>query len=236
MHSFTRMYRYVSKARTLLDVSRYDLLIFDLDGTLVPTEEMASRLLARLIVEHLSLEMTHEEHRDKFLGLDMNTQLAELSLMYGAPLPQSFFDALDQGWTEAVRSELQPSIGVIDALIELESVPRCIASNSYAEGIALALQATGLDKYFDTYFSADDVVNPKPAPDMHLLAAKTFDVSPERCLVIEDSVLGIKAARAAGMDVVGYTGNAPHSLEALSAEGVRVISHFVELAEVVRGS
>lgn len=213
---------------------RYDLLIFDFDGTLVPTEDLATRIMTELSAEHLGMNLTPQEFAERYMGWDLASQFADMELLYGAPLPQAFFDALDVAWTTAVETELEPSVGATAALKELASIPRCIASNGTGEHIELALRSTGLDAYFDRYFCADDVEHPKPAPDIYLLAASTMGVEPDRCLVVEDTRLGVQAARTAGMDVVGYTGNGSHDAQALQGEGAIVINHFSELAEVVR--
>jgi HAD superfamily hydrolase (TIGR01509 family) len=214
-------------------VAAYDLLIFDFDGTLVPTEELANRLMRPMLGEHLQVHLSEDEMVEHFRGRDLDTQFAIISGMFGAPIPETFLEALEEAWTYAVKNELEPSTGAIDALEQLRDIPRCIASNGYREGINMALEATGLDRYFDEFLCADDVENPKPDPDMFLLAASRHAVTPNRCLVIEDSVLGTRAARAAGMDVVGYVGNDPRSEGALHDAGAHVIHHFSELVELV---
>jgi HAD superfamily hydrolase (TIGR01509 family) len=216
-------------------MAEYDLLIFDLDGTLVPTEQIAARLMGQLIPEHLGLELTPDELVERFMGRDLNSQFADIATLYGGPLPQTFFDALNAAWVEAVETELEPSAGAIDALRELYEIPRCIASNGEREGIELALRATGLNEYFDRFFSAEDVEHPKPAPDLYLLAAKSMGVTSDRCLVVEDTIVGVRAAQSAGMDVVGYVGNGSHAADVLRDAGAVVISHFSELAGVVHG-
>jgi HAD superfamily hydrolase (TIGR01509 family) len=214
-------------------VAAYDLLIFDFDGTLVPTEELANRLMRPMLGDHLNLHLSEDEMVEHFRGRDLDTQFAAISGMLGTPIPQTFFDALEAAWTHAVKNELEPSDGAVAALEQLAEIPRCIASNGFREGIDMALEATGLVVFFDTFVCADDVEHPKPAPDMFLLAAERMNVEPKRCLVIEDTVLGTLAAKAAGMDVVGYAGNDLTSEEALRAAGARVIRHFSELPELV---
>jgi HAD superfamily hydrolase (TIGR01509 family) len=214
-------------------VAAYDLLIFDFDGTLVPTEELANRLMRPMLGEHLDIHLTEAEMVDNFRGRDLDTQFAIIAGMSGNPIPQTFFEALEAAWTHAAKNELEPSTGAVDALRELESIPRCIASNGFREYIQMALDATGLDQLFDELVCADDVENPKPAPDMFLLAARHQSVAPDRCLVIEDTVIGALAAKAAGMDVVGYVGNDPSSEVGLRDSGARVIHHFSELPALV---
>lgn len=214
-------------------MAAYDLLIFDFDGTLVPTEELANRLMQPLLAEHLDVHLSGEEMVEHFRGRDLETQFDTIQGFYGAPIPQTFLDALEKRWTDAVKNELEPSAGAVDALRALDGIPRVIASNGFREGIEMALESTGLDAYFDTFICADDVENPKPAPDMFLHVAKEAGVAVDRCLVIEDSVLGTVAALNAGMDVVGYVGNDVSSEAALKEAGARVIHHFSELPPLV---
>jgi HAD superfamily hydrolase (TIGR01509 family) len=214
-------------------VPAYDLLIFDFDGTLVPTEELANRLMQPLLAEHLDIHLSSEEMVEHFRGRDLETQFATIEGFYGAPIPQLFLDILEREWTHAVKHELEPSTGAVDALKVLNDIPHVIASNGFREGIEMALASTGLDAYFNTFICADDVENPKPAPDMFLQAAADAGADIKRCLVIEDSVLGTVAALNAGMDVIGYVGNDSSSEAALKEAGARVIHHFSELPPLV---
>src|SRR5262249_26977037 len=104
------------------------------------------------------------------------------------------------------EGELRAIAGVADLLAALE-MPRCVASNSHIDRVRHALTLTQLIGFFEPHlFSASMVAHGKPAPDLFLLAAKTLGISPEQCLVIEDSFSGVAGARAAGMRVVGFTG------------------------------
>ena len=176
-------------------VAAYDLLIFDFDGTLVPTEELAVRLMQPLLAEHLNIHFSEQEMSQHFRGRDLETQFSLMESFYGAPVPQAFFDAMSRSWNHAVKNELEPSQGATDALDALANVARVIASNSTRSGLEMALESTGLDKYFDAFVCVDDVENPKPAPDMFLEAAARSGVEPRRCLVIEDTVWGTLGAR-----------------------------------------
>jgi tRNA(adenine34) deaminase len=175
-------------------VAAYDLLIFDFDGTLVPTEELANRLMQPLLADHLDVHLSDEQMVEHFRGRDLPTQFSTIEGFYGAPVPQTFLDAMEARWTHAVKNELAPSQGAVEALEALKGIPRIIASNGYRDGIEMALESTGLNKYFDDFICAEDVENPKPAPDMFLEAAARFDTDVRRCLVVEDSVLGTLAA------------------------------------------
>lgn len=109
-------------------------------------------------------------------------------------------------------------------------MPYCLASSAHHRWIRTALDVTGLRGHHpeERIFSAQDVGVGKPAPDLFLHAARTLGVDPARCLVLEDSVNGVLAARAAGMDVYGYTAlTDPAKLTAAGATGL-----IADLAEV----
>jgi HAD superfamily hydrolase (TIGR01509 family) len=108
---------------------------------------------------------------------------------------------------------LQPVAGAADVLEKLaaDGVPYCVASSGSHERIRVGHRAAGLDRFFDEgrIFSSQDVGRGKPAPDLFLYAAERMGVPVERCAVVEDSPLGVRAAVAAGMDVYGFTAMTP---------------------------
>jgi HAD superfamily hydrolase (TIGR01509 family) len=98
---------------------------------------------------------------------------------------------------------------VLDAL-DQAGTPYCVASSGTHERIRTALTSVGLYKRFESrVFSAQDVEHGKPAPDLFMHAAGSLCIEPARCVVVEDSPLGVEAARAAGMQVIGYAGMTP---------------------------
>lgn len=127
--------------------------------------------------------------------------------------------------------------GVMEVLAELRSagVPYCVASSGSHERIRVGHRKTGLDAWFpeEHVFSADDVGRGKPAPDLFLRAAARMGVAPERCAVVEDSPLGIEAARAAGMDVYGFSATTPAERLAGATE---LFADMAELPRLVMGS
>ena len=115
---------------------------------------------------------------------------------------------------------------------------RCVASSSSIERIRLSLEVTGLASLFEgNVFSATQVAHGKPAPDLYLFAARTMSVTPSQCIVVEDSLVGVKAGVAAGMTVVGFAGGAHATsdlAQKLSAAGARqVLSSMSELPAVI---
>jgi HAD superfamily hydrolase (TIGR01509 family) len=105
---------------------------------------------------------------------------------------------------QIMAKELRPVAGVREVLSAL-GTRRCVASNGDPDEIVFRLKTCGLDVYFDgAIFSGTQVPRSKPYPDVFLAAAQAFNVDPARCVVIEDSVTGVTAARAAGMRVFGH--------------------------------
>ena len=132
---------------------------------------------------------------------------------------------------------MQPIAGVRDALLQID-LPLAVASNSYADALAFALQRCDLVERVNVgAFSADQVERPKPAPDLYLLAAERAGVDPSRCLVVEDSITGATAALTAGMQVIGFLGAShipPEHGEALRQLGVHhLIGRMSELPPLV---
>src|SRR3546814_7022075 len=93
---------------------------------------------------------------------------------------------------------------------DLLPVPVCVASSSRPERLAHTLGLTGLHERFAPHiFSASQVANGKPAPDLFLFAAARMGEAPDSCVVVEDSVAGVAAGVAAGMTVYGFSGGGP---------------------------
>lgn len=181
------------------------LLIFDCDGVLVDSELIANAVLAELITS-LGHPTTTEDSIRTYTGRSLKDVLATAERLLGRPIPQDTGDAYGRRLFERFRGELIAVEGV-QAAIDALPYRRCVASSSAPERLMLALEVTGLAPLFGTsVFSAVQVSRGKPAPDLFLFAARAMDEPPEDCIVIEDSPLGVEAAIAAGMRVIGFTG------------------------------
>lgn len=190
----------------------YDLVIFDNDGVLVDSEPLANSILAGYLTE-LGHPTSYEESLRDYMGAAVHRVHDLVGERSGQPLPADFDAALHARIFAAFERELKPVPGVQDVLAALveTGTAYCLASSGSHERIRVGHRAAGLDEWFEEewIFSADDVGQGKPAPDLFLHAADQMGVAPARCVVIEDSPLGIQAAVAAGMDVYGYTGMLP---------------------------
>ena len=214
------------------------LLIYDCDGVLVDSEVLASEALAELMTV-LGHRMTAAECARVFGGRSVKDVLAHAGEILGRPIPDSLGKEAAQKLMARFRRELKPVAGAAAAVASLP-YPRCVSSSSAPERLALSLDVTGLAPLFGPQvFSAVQVMHGKPAPDLFLLAARCLGEAPSQAIVIEDSPLGIAAARAAGMASIGFTG-ASHVTEDLTARLAEagadlIISAMSDLPAAVAG-
>ncbi|MFE9629203.1 HAD family hydrolase [Streptomyces sp. NPDC006527] len=211
----------------------YDLVIFDNDGVLVDSEPISNRLLAGYLTE-VGHPTTYEDSIRDYMGSAMH-RIHELVLeRTGQRLPEDFDDVFHARVFAAFEAELVAVAGAAGVLEKLaaDGVPYCVASSGSHERIRVGHRTTGLDRWFDDgrIFSSQDVGRGKPAPDLFLYAAERMGVAPERCVVVEDSPLGVQAAVAAGMDVFGFTAMTP--AEKL-AGATRLFADMGELADLL---
>ncbi len=184
-------------------------VIFDCDGVLVDSEILAIEVEIALLAEY-GLTYAPEEYHHRFLGLNDAAYQAALDAdaleRTGRPLPVDFLHrAHTQRW-DACQTRLVEVAGCGAAVAAL-ALPKAVASSSGADFLREKLRLTDLLGAFDPHvYSADLVERAKPHPDIFLHAALRLDVDPARCLAIEDSVNGVRAALAAGMTVWGFAG------------------------------
>ncbi|KUN75731.1 HAD family hydrolase [Streptomyces griseoruber] len=209
---------------------RYDLVIFDNDGVLVDSEPISNRLLAAYLTE-LGYPTSYEDSIRDYMGSAMHRVHDLVEARTGQRLPAEFDDVFHRRVFAAFERELQAVGGVVDVLEKLaaDEVPYCVASSGSHERIRVGHRTTGLDRWFDEgrIFSSQDVGKGKPAPDLFLYAAERMGVAAGRCVVVEDSPLGVQAAVAAGMDVLGFTAMTP---AAKLAGATQLFSGMGELA------
>jgi HAD superfamily hydrolase (TIGR01509 family) len=192
------------------------LLIYDCDGVLVDSEPLANAAMAELMTV-LGHPMTTEQSIRLFSGFRIDDVLRRAEQILGRPIPPTASADAGRRLLEKFRRELKPVAGAAAAIAALP-YPRCVASSSESARLTLSLEVTGLAPLFGGHvFSAMQVANGKPAPDLFLLAARSMGETASRSIVIEDTVLGIAAAKSAGMTAIGFTG-ASHRDAELAAE------------------
>lgn len=209
-------------------------VIFDCDGVLVDSEGLSAGVLKGMMAE-IGLPITDEIFRTDFLGRSFANAAARVLQRFGRPMPDDFQMRYRERLLTHMRERLKPMDGVF-AVLGSMAVPYCLATSSSPQRLAVSLQVTGLAPYFAGRCStASEVTNGKPAPDLFLLAAARMSADPHHCLVLEDSEMGVLAARAAGMQVWHFCGGVHvkmgYALPAAAAAD-RAIADFAELHRV----
>ncbi len=208
-----------------------ELVIFDCDGVLVDSELISAQVGSRVLAD-LGWDVTPQELVQRFAGCSEDHWRTAVEVELGRKLPQDW-DAPYRSWYEAAfEAELRAVPGVVRAIGALPH-RRCVASNGPRDKILSNLRRTGLAKAFEgRVFSAEDVQQGKPAPDLFLHAARSMGVEPRHCVVVEDSPPGLAAARAAGMRALAYaSGLVP--VERLIGGGATIFHAMAELPELI---
>ena len=212
------------------------LIIFDCDGVLVDSEPLANAVMAKYLTE-LGLSISLAQTMERFVGLSLATMRKIILNDDGLNLPDDFEEEVMRRDRLAFAKDLRAITG-ISKVLETLTLPRCVASSGEHEKIRTSLTLTGLLPYFDDrVFSAADVANGKPAPDLFLHAAQNMSTDPQDCLIIEDSLAGVQAGVAAGMRVFGFVGGGHiregHAERLLDAGADQVFDHMIELGDLI---
>ena len=183
----------------------FDLVIFDCDGVLIDSEIISlSMLIAELAERGVSVDLDYVSRN--FLGRSYPTVMQTIRDQFGLDLPPEFEDRYRARLLAAFQTDLKVMPGIREAIDGL-ALPYCVATSSSPARAEMSLRHTGLgDLVGPRLFTASMVARGKPAPDLFLHAARECGADPARCLVIEDSLTGIRAGLAAGMTVWRFTG------------------------------
>jgi beta-phosphoglucomutase-like phosphatase (HAD superfamily) len=214
-----------------------DLVIFDCDGVLIDSEGVASIVLSREL-RQLGWMMTAEECETQFLGTSLKDIVLRAEAATGRPVPADFGDTFSAAMITALEEDVAAIPGAVEVLERLTAagMPWRVASNSTHEEMVVKFRRTGMEGLVrGRQHSAEDMIriglDGKPEPHLFLAAAAAAGVPPARCLVIEDSVPGSRAARAAGMTCLGFS---PHgSGIELVAEGAGIFKAMAEIPDLL---
>jgi HAD superfamily hydrolase (TIGR01509 family) len=211
-------------------------VIFDCDGVLVDSERLAAPILAAVLTE-LGLPTTPQDVDRDFKGRSWEHGLEVIRARRNGAEPwPELRERYRSELFAAFDSELVPIAGIAAALDALDAagVPRCVASSGDHERIRRGLRSAGLLGRFpdETIFSVEDVEHGKPAPDLFLHAAARTGFAPATTVVVEDSLAGVEAGRAAGMRVLGYAPSAGDA-EALRTAGAEPFADMKRLPELL---
>ncbi|MBY2951393.1 HAD family hydrolase [Rhizobium leguminosarum] len=217
---------------------RPELLIFDCDGVLVDSELIATAVHIEALAK-FGYIMSAEEYNDRFIGMTDQQSYSVIESEGDLRLPEDHHECVMAEVASRYTRDLRAIRGVQQTL-ETIILKKCVASNSDAEKLSLALKVTDLHDYFWPHvFSASQVARGKPAPDLFLFAAENMNTPARSCLVIEDSVAGTQAAVAAGMMVIGFVG-ASHCLpghgdKLMEAGATKLFSRMTALPQILAG-
>ena len=215
-----------------------DLVIYDCDGTLIDSE----RLVAKVCLAHIhALGLQHwslDRYHAAFVGMPGHVGWATVAKELDQALPADFNETVNVEIHTLMIEELEMMPGV-RAAVQAIAGQRCVASSTPHPHLVANIQRVGLADLFGVHiFSASQVRRAKPAPDVFLFAASQMGHDPRHCVVIEDSVPGVIAARRAGMITIGYTGGAHDAglmqVRLLEAGAIAVASHMDDLPGIIR--
>jgi HAD superfamily hydrolase (TIGR01509 family) len=183
------------------------LVIFDCDGVLVDSEMLSASVLMGMM-EEVGLPITDEIFRADFLGRSFASAAQKTEERFGRRMPDDFQLRYRSRLLAKMRGSLKRMDGLQDVLDSL-AIPFCLATGSSPERLQVTMDEADLHHYFrGRAYTASLVKNGKPAPDLFLHVAAQMGFEPVECLVIEDSEMGIRAARAANMEVWHFAGGA----------------------------
>ena len=203
-------------------------IIFDCDGVLVDSEPISMRADVQLL-QRYGIEISEAEAHQRFVGTTFQAMLDMMTTQHGVVFPEGLHEVKNRMVEDMYRRELQIVDGVIDVLTALRTkgLTFSIASNSPRDRVELAVELTGIAKYFDAISTYQDVKHGKPAPDVFLKAAERAGMAPVQCLVVEDSITGVTAALAANIRTYGFVGT--HQQPAVHAEALKSLGVAVTL-------
>lgn len=207
-------------------------VLFDCDGVLADSEAIANTLVADDLTAR-GWAMSSEEAERRFLGLSLPQMM---------PLIEAELGRMPPGWAEGLSERIAEEMGrrviAIEGALEAVASVRAmglghaVGSNSSRAELEVKLARLGLAEAFGgRVVSYQDVAAGKPAPDIWLRCAALVGAGPEACVVVEDSIAGVRAGRAAGMRVLGYAPNG--SADVLAAAGARPFARMASLPALI---
>jgi len=192
-----------------LKLPEFEAVIFDMDGVLVNSEPFYVEV-EQTNFRQLGLDISEKEHQT-YQGTATDRMWDLIKERHGVDHPVKDLvkmtnDLVTPYFNSMEKMEAMPGVETLIKKLKKKGISLALASSSYADVIEIILQKTGLKKYFDVVVDSQLAGASKPDPEIFLLAAQKLGVLPEKCIVIEDSTNGIKAAKAAGMFCIAFAG------------------------------
>lgn len=215
---------------------KFDAVLFDCDGVLVDSEPMTNQVLCDMLNER-GWAMTLAECMAFFVGKTVREERAEIEARTGQPFSEDWLQDFYQRRNAALRAGLEIVPGAHSAVQAAHSQAQgriACASGADRFKVEMVLRKVGLMGFFEgRVFSGHEMPRSKPAPDVYLAAARHLDAAPERCLVIEDSTIGVTAGRAAGATVWAYCPQPQAGAALLQAGANRLLGQMDEIPELL---
>ena len=181
-------------------------VIFDMDGVIIDSEPIHFEVDMQTMKD-FGCSISKEE-LNKYVGTTNEYMYSDIKNTYkiNKPLDEIIRYRSELVKTKVIESDLAPIKGIKELLSDLKekNIPAAIASSSPRDFIEVVVSKFQLEDYFNCIVSGEEVENGKPAPDIYVETAKKLRVSPEECIVIEDSKNGVLAAKEAGMKCIGF--------------------------------
>jgi HAD superfamily hydrolase (TIGR01509 family) len=209
------------------------LAIFDMDGTIADSEKIAQKVTIDFFKKK-GMIINKKEQKDVF-GLNWKDLVREILKRNGMEYSQTLKDTLKERYVRTMKKEVGAVPGAHDLLIFLKkNLQLALATNSRMREVDIICSKLGFDKFFDLMLARDHVKNAKPDPEIYLKAANILNAEPDECIVFEDSIVGIRAAKSAGMRCIAITNTYPPEL--LKAADLIIESYDKKSIEIIKNN
>jgi HAD superfamily hydrolase (TIGR01509 family) len=213
-------------------------IIFDFDGVIADSEVPANAVLAEFVTEVGAPTTIEDSYRD-YMGKRSHEVVAAIEKSVGRAIPESFGEQWQVRTLARFRHDLAPIAGVREFFERFIDLPRCIASSSTPQRLAVSLEILEMTELFEgRVFSALNLARGKPHPDIFLHAAAEMGVSSSECIIIEDSASGVIAGREAGSTVIGLLAAGHirdgHRARLKDAGAHHLAADYIEVERIVR--
>ncbi|MBX2962544.1 MAG: HAD family phosphatase [Cyclobacteriaceae bacterium] len=187
-------------------MSKSFAIIFDMDGVIVDTNPFHKETINQFCKKY-GFELTDEELRTKIYGRTNREWIPNLFGKLTDEQLEAYAFEKEQMFRDVYAQHIKPVEGLIDFLdlLEQHAIPCSIATSAPRANVDFVLKGTGIGKYFDIILDESMVTHGKPHPEIYIKSAKAINLPNEQCIVIEDSLSGIQAGKAAGSKVIGIT-------------------------------
>ncbi len=195
-------------------------VIFDMDGVLIDARDWHYEALNKALAL-FGFEIQREEHLSTFDGLPTSRKLEIISETKGLPMGlHRIINKLKQDFTTEIillrcRPQFQHEFAL--AALKKQGIRVAVASNSISDTVHLMMRKSNLLQYLDFYLSNEDVVNPKPSPEIYLRAIEKLELRPNEVLIVEDNDHGVAAAIATGAHLMRVADPSEVSLQAIDS-------------------